>query len=160
LLQTCPLIVLRPYGPRIREPIFTALRELEFEPDADAIIDERVSDDEICEQLTAVRPNVLLCPFNAVRLRDGSTTNGLRLLLRLMRDPRLTHLHSVPVLMPVSMFSAVVFRLEWRRGIAEGVISSELRARTLILEEQKQQPTAVIARRIRAHLRQFRDLQV
>jgi len=149
-VESKELLALRCYGPRIRKPVFSVLRQLDLEPADSAMIPAEWDDQQVVAAVRDRQADVLLCPYNTLRLQDGSTTNGLVLLQKIRKQcPQLAGL---PTLMPVSLFSAVSFDREWRKGTPEGPVDDALRDDVLVIPEQELKDQAAVIERVRQHV--------
>lgn len=144
------ILVLRPYGPRIRDRMFAALDVLNLRPGEEDVVANDLSDGEVIEQLRDKKSDVLLCPFNNIKTAEGGTTNGLRLAQQV--EEELPQFADTPILMPVSVFSAAVLHFQLSRGTDLGQVSDSLRQRLLQIEENELDEPNVLADRIRDHL--------
>ena len=149
------ILVLRPYGRHIRERMFATLARLGLEPGSEDILSSSLSDEEIIEQLGDRKSELLLCPYNNLTLPDGRITNGLRLLQQI-EQASLDHLADLPVLMPVSVFSAPLFQSELRQGNNLGRPSDGLISRILVIHEDTLDDQETLAARIRTHCAKVR----
>ena len=147
-------VVLRPYGARIRNPVFRALGRCGIVPRAENIFEDSLSDQEICMLLSESDYDLILCPFKAVRLPDGSTTDGLKLLQTIRRERPL--LLRVPVFMPISQFSGGVFESHWRNG-SDGFETpgNDLKNAILVIRESELTDEEAVANRMQQHMQQF-----
>lgn len=99
-------IAVRPYGDHIRQIVFKTLQDAGLDVTAPPELVEGTNE-ELIKRLVALRADVLLIPFHAVRTGNDVRTNGLELLQQL-RD-QVAWTRSVPVVMPVSVFAKVAY---------------------------------------------------
>ena len=144
------ILVLRPYGPDIRRQMFETLAVLGIHPTEEYILSADLTDDEVIEQIESKNADVLLCPFNNLKLHTGEVTNGLRLLQKIYET--LPHFVGIPVLMPVSLFSAAVFLGKLSRGTDIGPVSEALQQMILVIDESEFDNREALAQRIALHL--------
>jgi len=142
--------VVRPYHSRIRDKVFRRLEQAGLDMDQATIIASESSDDEVLRALGDERPqpDVLLIPFNAVRARDGDTSHGLELALRIDHElPQLT----APILMPLSTTASAAAELIFAAGIDGTPLPEELKRRILLLREDELHGLALVTS-IRQHV--------
>ena len=144
------ILVLRPYGPDIRRRMFDTLGLLGIHPAEEDILSADLTDDEVLSQIENERAGILLCPFNNLKMRTGELTNGLRLLQKIYRV--LPHFAGVPVLMPVSLFSAAIFQGTLSRGTDLGPVPESLRNAILVIRESEFDHQETLSQRIAEHL--------
>ena len=144
--------VLRPYGDRIREKVFTLLEKAKLHIDPSKVLSPKLSDDEIVEQMRGRRVEVLLIPFHALRDAGGKRTNGVELLQRL--EAEVPESHEAPVLMPVSMFGSAAVSLMLNQDRPNPRVSAETSKRVLVLEEDHLDDPDMVEK-IRRHVHGF-----
>lgn len=111
-------LCVRPYGQRIRKPVFEAFERAGFP--VDDVIEPKTTDLEAIEHiLRHERRCPLLIPFHAHKDNDGVLVNGLDLLSRLHEE----HPDVVkrPLVMPVSSIGKAAHTLLRSRGGLDGL---------------------------------------
>jgi len=92
------LYVIRPYPTKIRTIIFSALQSVGAQFKEEWIAQPESPDIQILRQLSNIKPQALLCPFNPHKDKNGLEVHGISILEK-MHDE---HLINLPVFMPVT----------------------------------------------------------
>lgn len=134
------VMVVRPYGARVRTKAFALLEKADLVVDEGDVITDGTPDAEAVRIATTARRRVLLVPFHAHADRAGQPVDGLGFVRALVtaaphRDLR--------VLMPVSRFGAATVALAQDKG--------EVPACVLVLPEDELDRPETVAR-VRAHV--------
>jgi hypothetical protein len=134
------VLVVRPYGARVRAKAFALLEKVDLVVDEGSIIPDGTPDAEAVQVAATARRRVLLVPFHAHADRTGRPVDGLGFVRALVaaaphRDLR--------VLMPVSRFGAATVALAQDTGTIPACV--------LVLSEDELDRLETVAR-VRAHV--------
>jgi hypothetical protein len=135
------VLVVRPYGQRVRAKVFALLERAGLVLHPEDVIPEGTPDDEALRLAASARRRVLLVPFHGHRDTAGHSVDGLVFVRALVaaaphRDLR--------VLMPVSSFGAAAVALAAEKG--------DVPACVLVLPEAELESPETLAR-VQDHLR-------
>jgi len=150
------LQLVRPYGPRIQQRLEAMLASLGLHARPEWTVPPHATDAEAALAVRVAKPDVLVCPFHAVRDREGQDTHGIRLLRRLQLEwPE--GLARLPVLMPVSTYSAAVYEAVLRLGdLKYGPLEPTLLESVLRIDETDLDQPAALAAAIERHVARIR----
>ena len=102
-----PVVVVRPYGERIRKHVFKLVTEAGFK--APIVIEPGVPDADAVQRVLALGVRVLVVPFNGHRTLANASVDGFSFLRALFAAAPTAPWR---VLMPVSQFGAAAVEIE------------------------------------------------
>lgn len=146
-LQRVTLV--RPHDELLRQRLLALLKEIGIEATGEDVLPCELGDDEVVAALRRRGSELLVIPFRQPG-ENGRRTHGVDLLQRLERE--LPETAGLPVLLPVSVFSAGHARLMLGESNPDDTLSRRTRHRILmLLEDELAEPQS--AELLRMHLR-------
>lgn len=128
------VMLVRPYGARVRERVYSLLRRVGLPVDDGIRIPVGTPDAEAIAQIVQAQPEVLVVPFNAHRDSHGERLDGLTLCRLLAQTPDAP---AAPVLMAVTQMSAANLQLMTSSGEHAAAHRELLAHRILVLTEDE-----------------------